>query len=232
MTSPYPTRGVVTAASLAALYTDAEVFPNNLPGLDFTVEKTPSWSTQVQRAASGGEVTYSFYSAPLYNFDLRFNVLRDGAEATRLGIVSELQRLLAFFNARRGRFGFFYLLDPTDYQVTTSQGFGTGDGSSRTFQLVRTVGYGSPYATTEPVYALWNAPVVTVAGVTKTYGTDYTIAPWGQITFTSAPANGAALAWTGSFLFVCRFDQDTMKLEQLYTSLWRMGGLSIVSKAP
>ncbi len=52
---------------------------------------------------------------------------------------------------------------------------------------------------------LATAPVIKVAGVTKTVVTDYNIAN-GIVTFTSAPASMAALTWTGEFDVPVRFD--------------------------
>ena len=50
--------------------------------------------------------------------------------------------------------------------------------------------------------------VIKKAGVTQTVTTDYTISSSGLVTFTSAPANGAALTWTGEFDLPMRFDTD------------------------
>jgi uncharacterized protein (TIGR02217 family) len=181
MANPYPTRGVVVATTSALLYADTEVFPNLL-GQDIAVTKQPEWSTVIRKAASGNEVRAAWYPSPFYTFKLKFPFLRHGQAAATLGIISELNQLVSFFNYRRGRYGFFYYLDPTDYQVTTAQTFATGDGATTLFQLQRIVAVGSPYSTIEPVYALWNAPVITVAGVTKVYGTDYTIGAFGAVT--------------------------------------------------
>jgi uncharacterized protein (TIGR02217 family) len=140
----------------------------------------------------------------------------------------ELQKLLAFFNSRQGRFGFFFLYDASDNAVPAGTAFGTGDGATLDFQLQRIAGAGSPYATPEPVYATWMAPVIKVNGVIATP----TINPWGVVHFTSAPAVAAALTWSGTFLWVCRFDQDQMDLAQLTTDLWSQSGLKVRSIRP
>jgi len=71
----------------------------------------------------------------------------------------------------------------------------TGDGVTTTFQLTRTVAKGTPYAAIEPVYAFWNNPSsLTVGGVAKATPADYSIAPWGVVTFTAAPVNGSGLS--------------------------------------
>lgn len=229
MVSPYPTRGIVTAANLTALYADGEVFPG-FPGRDWMVSKTPMWSTQIQTAASGSEVRAGWYAAPKYSFRLQHPVLRDLASVGTYG--SELQQIIGFFNSRKGRYGFFFFYDPSD-NTATAEGFASGDGTTTKFQLTRTVAKGTPFAAVEPVYALWGNPTsVTVAGVAKTITTDYTISPWGVITFTTAPANGAALVWSGTFLFVCRFDTDQLELHQLMSYLWEQQGMPFVSDQP
>ena len=231
--SPYPDRGVVQAANLAALYADGEVFPF-LPGQDFVQSKAPNFSTGVHQTASGAEVRASFWPGPIYSFKVQFNVLRDRAVSTQFPNGSEVQELLAFFNARLGRYGFFYYFDPNDNNVpsTAPQTIATGDGSTTTFQFYRSTGFNSPFANIEPVYALLNPPTVTVGGAAKTYGTDYTVSPWGVLTFTTAPAASAVIKWYGQFLFVCRFDQDKMELVQLYKDLWSQAGLEFMGITP
>ena len=126
--------------------------------------------------------------------------------------------------------------------VIALNAFGTGNGSTTTFQLLKARGVGTPYQTTEPCYAVWNpsggfsgisALAVYVNGSLKTYGTDYTLAPWGQVTFTTAPASSAALTWTGCPLAVCRFDQDDLEITGLASALWaQTKGLTFVTIHP
>jgi len=44
--------------------------------------------------------------------------------------------------------------------------------------------------------------------------TNYTIGTSGVVTFTAAPANGAVLTWTGTFSWLCQFDDDELGLWQ------------------
>lgn len=218
MALPYPSVGVVTAADLS---TDPDVFPQ-LPGQAFVVERGSNFSTGVRQAASGREIRTAFYSAPLYNWKIKLNVLR----ATPA--LPEVAQLIGFFNSRRGKYGCFFYLDPLD-NVVANEPFGTGDGTTTTFQLQRRAGLPSIYTAPEPVYACWQTPTVTVNGVATTA---FSIGPWGQLTFDAAPAAGAALAWSGQYLFVCRFDQDNLPLGQLYAELWNQQGLPFVSLRP
>lgn len=230
MTNYSPDRGVVATNPL---YNDSEVFPL-LPGEDFVASKSPLFSTGVKQAASGREVRNAYYAAPLYEFKITHEFLRN------INGWPELEGLISFFNSRQGKYGFFYYYDPEDPQVA-NQTIGIGDGATTTFQLLRTRGAGLAYATTEPVYAVWNptggasgvnAMSVALNGSVQSAST-YSVAPWGVLTFNTAPANGAVISWTGCPLYVCRFDQDDLELVQLASLLWsQTKGLTFVSLKP
>jgi hypothetical protein len=135
------------------------IFPT-LPGLAWSVLKTPQWSTAVQKAVSGREVRRANQSRPIWKFSLTYEVLR-GASA-----YNEYQQLLAFYNARQGAFDSFLFSDSSDNTVT-NQAFGTGDGLTAVFPLTHPIG-----AWSEPVgYA--PSPTVSVGGVLQ-YGTPRT----------------------------------------------------------
>jgi hypothetical protein len=67
----------------------------------------------------------------------------------------------------------------------------------------------------EPVFAINAITNLKVAGVAKTNPADYTVSNKGVITFTSPPAVGTSLTWTGTFLWFCRFDQDEYEFDLL-----------------
>ncbi len=184
------------------------VFPD-LPGLKWNVKRAPIWKTNGAESVSGKEVSVSLMTYPLRRYSLSYEVLRAGAEA-------ELQTLEGFFNLRRGRHDTWLYNDPDDYTVT-DQSFGTGNGTTTTFFLARTRG-----GFTEPVQALHSAPVIKVAGVTKTLTTDYTISALGVVTFVTPPANGAALTWSGTYYWRCRFLQDVTEFDQFLKDLWQL----------
>jgi hypothetical protein len=218
MVAPYPSRGVVTTGDLS---TDSDVLPS-FPGTDFLVERASEFSTGLTKSASGREVAVAYYSAPLYRWKLKINVLRARAA------LNEVAALAGFYGSRLGRWGCFFYQDPVD-NVVSAEPFATGDGTTRTFQLSRTVNRGGVASYVEPVYACWNAPTFTAAGSPVS---GVTVAPWGLVTFPTAPANGAAIAWSGSYLFVCRFDQDDLTLAAIAAQLWSQDGLQFVSRRP
>ena len=105
----------------------------------------------------------------------------------------------------------------------------TADGVTTTFQLVRTVGAGSPSPFTEPVYVLNGTPQVLVNGAAAT---GWSVGQYGQVTFSTPPPENAALSWSGSFLYWCRFSQDQLSPAQMVQSLWSVDGLAFESLKP
>lgn len=189
------------------------VFPD-LPGIEIRATKTPEWSTEIQQAVSGKELRAANWSYPKWHFTVSYEVLRAGAEA-------ELQTLIGFFCQRKGAFDNFLFTDPDDCAVT-DQPFGTGNGTTTQFQLVRTLG-----GFIDPVKAPNGTPTIKVAGVaTGSFSLD---ANTGIVTFFSPPTNGAALTWSGSFYFRVRFVRDTADFERFLHDLWQLKKLELVS---
>jgi uncharacterized protein (TIGR02217 family) len=216
---PYlPMRWLVTTPDLAD---DPDVLPR-LAGQGFLLEKTPVWSTTVRTAASGRQVRASQCATPTWRFRLAYDVIRDRVTQ------GELARLYGFFNTRAGQLGSFFYYDPGDNLVAGEE-VATADGAATTFQLTRTVAAGGPYAFKEPVYVLNGAPSVTVNGAAAT---GWSVGAYGQIIFSAPPPENAAIAWSGSFLFWCRFSQDTLSPAQMVRSLWSLDGLQFESVKP
>lgn len=219
-----PTRWLVPSGYSTT--NDPDVFPT-LAGQNFIVNKSPKYPpTIVKTAASGREVRVQLASQPTWDFKLSYEFLTNNPPT-----VSDLQTLQAFFLTRYGQALPFFFYDPYDNAVANQQ-FATGDGATTTFQLLRTINAGANNAFVENVYALLGTPTVKVAGVAKTYGTDYTIGSYGSITFASAAAASAALTWSGQFLFLCRFAQDNLDAEQFALNLWSAKGVAFQSWHP
>src|SRR5215472_5328659 len=112
----------------------ALIFPA-LPGLAWSVTKTPTFQTRIQRAVSGHELRALDYPYPLWQFALVYDFLRDNPQAG----YDELRTLLGFFMLCQGAFGTFLFQDPSDFQVARQQ-IGIGDASTTVFQLQRAMG--------------------------------------------------------------------------------------------
>jgi len=133
---------------------------------------------------------------------------------------ADMQAVLAFFEERRGRFHSFLWRDGLDFSsnggngtpAPTDQPIGTGDGMTTAFQLTKQYG-----ASFDPWFRPITKPMagsvrVAVAGTERTTG--FTVDTLtGIVTFTTAPATGAAV--TAGFLFdvPVRFDTDRLDIE-------------------
>jgi uncharacterized protein (TIGR02217 family) len=214
-------RAVVTTSNLA---TDADVFPA-FPGQGFMTTKRPVWSTIKKMAYSGRQLRAQAFAYPRWEFVAAYEVLRDTASYL------ELQGLYGFLGSRLGGAIPFYYWDPYDNTVSLNA-FGQGDGSTTVFNVYRSVGVGTIFNYLDRVLVFRNNPSIYINGTLKTLGTDYTIGINGVITFASAPASGAALTWSGSFLYLCEFDDDMVDAAQVFVGAWSLGKLSFSSMKP
>lgn len=215
-----------------------------LPGQSITVRKAPQWSTQVIKSANGRERRTAYWPFPLWQFELQYEVIRH-----RLPTQDELATLWEFFNVAQGQYGAWLFADPTDYLVPTSilqdpatlngltdpstgayetdpastvglgYTFGTGDGSTKTFQLNRFIN-----SWQEPIFGAFNPQILdngAAAGANTVTN--------GQVTFSAAPVAGHTLKWFGAYYFGCRFLQDDLTFEQLVYLLWSGQSLKFTS---
>ncbi len=181
------------------------VFPV-LPGLAWSVQKTPNWATQIQRSVNGRSLRAARYANPIWKFHLTYEFLRAGAQA-------ELQSLMGFFNLRQGAFDSFLYSDPDDHTCLL-QPFGIGNGVTTTYNLLHTSG-----GFTEPIGGVQVSPtpLIYVGGIL--YPSGYTIdMNAGTITFSPAPTG--VLTWSGSFYFRCCFVKDSIDFDQFMKDLW------------
>lgn len=192
------------------------VFPA-LPGLGWSVKRAPVWKTRAQQAISGKETRLADWSYPVWQWVLTFDFLRADP------VAAEFQSLAGFFNQCQGAFGTFLYADADDNAVT-AQTIGTGDGATASFQLVRAFG-----GFIEPVLAPNVVSAVYLAGVAQS-PSSYSVDPsTGLLTFTAAPASGAAVTADFTYYFRCRFAEDTLDFEKFMATLYRAQKLAFVS---
>jgi uncharacterized protein (TIGR02217 family) len=178
-----------------------------LAGQGWSVHRRPTFSTRIPVAVSGREVRTPFYATPLYEFELTYDGLLSGAAMGAIPAQS-LQALQGFFLQLQGQYGSFLFTDPDFCQITGGQ-IGTGDGSTTTFVLQRSVG-----AYTEAVQAANNVAAVYINGVAQS-STTWSVANGNQIVFTTAPATSAVVTADFSYYFVCRFLDDVQDYEEM-----------------
>jgi hypothetical protein len=182
--------------------------------------KTPSFKTIVQETASlRGEIRVSLTPYPIWTWDFPVNWMR-GSEQDQN---STYQYLLGFFLSMGGQFSDFLYEDPYDNQIPASAPayFGTGDGKTVNFQLVRPIGMG-----TDIVQNFNGTPTIYSNGQRTT---PLQMDTTGVVTFAAAPAEGAILTWSGNFYYRVRFDADSQGYKQFMDKLWSMDSLKLRS---
>lgn len=188
-----------------------------LPGRKPGSSKTPSFATTVKRSASGRRSAIGSRFYPVYRFRITYDWLRASNP------YQDQQTLLGFFLARRGRLDDFLYEDRDDHVVSTPQTLGVGDGSNKSFQLVRAFN-----GFVEPVYGV---KTVTQVRVNSSTTAAYTVDSYGMLTLTTAPAAGQVVDWTGEFYFRVAFTHDEAELEEFLRTLWR-GQVEFESSSP
>lgn len=201
------------APPAAGLY---DIFPV-LSGQGWKVKYRPRFSTRAARHSSGREARFMRMGSPLYDFDLTFDVLRDDAS------FEELQQLIGFLTRHAGQARPFLISPPDNLGVELGAPLGIGDGVTRTFPIVRSMGgYG------ESVQALVGAPTVYVDGVVALGTSAYQISILpALVTFATPPASGAQLLIDFCAAHLARCASDSEDLEQFMKDLWALKSLKI-----
>ncbi|MCB1526204.1 MAG: DUF2460 domain-containing protein [Hyphomicrobiaceae bacterium] len=137
--------------------------------------------------------------------------------------LDDLHAVIGFFEERRGRLYGFRWRDPGDWKscppemspTPGDQMIGSGDGITRTYQLIKT--YGSEYA---PWQRVISKPVagtvqISVDGVVQIGGTDFAVdEASGLVTFAipATPGPGAKVRAGYTFDVPVRFDTDRLEI--------------------
>ena len=202
----------------------ALIFPA-LPGLAWSVTKTPTFQTRIQRAVSGRELRALDYPFPLWQFALVYDFLRDSPGAG----YDELRTLLGFFMLCQGAFGTFLFQDPSDSHVIGQQ-IGVGNASTTAFQLQRAMGATLPGGGfLEPITAPNIVRAIYFNGITQdptTYNVDLAT---GLVTFGIAPSSGMTITADFTYYFRCRFVDDKYDFENFMFRLWQLKKLTFIS---
>jgi uncharacterized protein (TIGR02217 family) len=174
----------------------------------------PERKTEIVTVGSGREERNSRWVHSRRRFDAGYGVKTFEA----------LSAVVAFFEERRGRLCGFRWRDRLDNSsavpgvaiTALDQAIGIGDGTTATFQLVKT--YGSNYAPyLRPIVKPVSGSVrVAVAGTEVTAGVAFTCdAASGIVTFLSGHIPAASVAVRAGFMFdvPVRFDTDYLEVD-------------------
>jgi hypothetical protein len=191
------------------------VYPT-LPGLDFGVSRDAMAppvaikTTPSLREYRGRDSTFVRYA-----YSLSYEFLRSAAA------YNELQTLVGFYNLVGGPFDSFLFTDPDD-SVATAMQFAVGNGASTVFQLTRSFG-----GFAEAIYDFNGGVSIFDNGVNV--GGGATVSSTGVLTFSTAPAAGHSLTWTGNYYRRCRFTDPKMSAEKFMANLWNSRKVQFMS---
>src|SRR4051794_7238247 len=202
------------------------IFPA-LPGLGWSVTKMPRFAGRTQSAISGRELRVLDQVNPIWTWTLTYSLLRDkwdARAATGPGVgYDELRTLAGFFLQQQGTFRPFLFDDPTDNTIA-DQLLGTGDGSVRTYQLVRGMGgFAEPITAPDVISAIrFNGVRQDQAGYTVDSETRL-------VTFATPPPAGHAIAADFAYRFRVRFAEESVEFENFMHQLWQLKQIKLQS---
>lgn len=168
----------------------------------------PVRKTEIVALGSGHEERNAVWAGSRRSFDVGSGVRS----------LDDLHTVIAFFEARLGRLYGFRFKDFTDWKscapgaaiTPLDQAIGSGDGHTTIFPLVKTYASGAGAWTRNIAKPVDGSVRVAVAGEESDGFT--CDAATGQVTFATAPAEGAAI--TAGYAFDCpvRFDNDALAI--------------------
>jgi len=182
----------------------------------------PEFSTEVFTAVSGAEQRNMLWSEARARYDVGFGIREKG----------DMETVLDFFYACRGRATGFRFKDWTDYQIVneTAQ---QHNGSTTVYQITKnyTVG-GQSYARAirKPISGTLSG--VTANAVAVTAGVDFTVDyTTGLMTFGSAPATPVVVGYC-EFDVPVRFDTDNLEITAEAAELESIQSIPLVEIRP
>jgi uncharacterized protein (TIGR02217 family) len=158
----------------------------------------PQYSTDIVITQSGYEQRNANWSQARAQYNVAHGVKTQ----------AQLDTLIAFFRARKGRADGFRFKDWTDYQIT-GQAIATGNGTATAFQLVKTYSDGGVMQARTIAKPVAGTVNIYLNGVLQSsgYALDTTT---GLVTFSVAPASGVAITADFQFDVPVRFDTDRL----------------------
>jgi uncharacterized protein (TIGR02217 family) len=197
------------------------LFPTNILGIKLESTRTPEWNTGYQRTMTAKVSSLAYMQYPIIHWDLNYELI------DRTRPLDELIQIESLFKTKQGSGDTFLYLDPA-FNAVAAERFGTGDGAKRAFQLIATYAVAGGPGAPEAIQQLQTAPALFDNGVPISTSA-YTVGATGIITFTSAPAAGHALTWTGSFFYLAMFETDDLSPDAFLSNFWELQSLKLKS---
>lgn len=210
--------------------------PDLLPGLAYGSKWTPQFfNMDPATTATGAQIDLGLSQYPLHAFELNYEFLRDGPNASGSALAQlEFKTMMGFFLQIGGSLGRFLYKNPDDYQVFQNH-VGVGDGVTTDFVLTRTFG-ANGYGAAEPVGQVdAGSPFnVYLAGSTTpadpfTYTLDVSSPVDNVLTFKAAPGAGVPIAVDMSYFYYCKLADNSNTLEKFMNRLWSLSKVTLQS---
>lgn len=185
------------------------------PDISYGATGGPGYSTGVVTTSSGGEQRNQNWAQSRCKYNVAHGVKSQ----------AQLDVLIAFFRARKGKVYGFRFKDWSDFKAT-GQTCAAVAGSPLVYQLQKTYVDGAGYTDIRPIkkpvtgtLKVYISGVLQMSGCTVDYVT-------GRITFTDIPAG----AVTADFEFdvPCRFDTDEMPINIDNWSTYSWSGITVI----
>lgn len=168
----------------------------------------PERRTEIVTLGSGFEERNGVWAQSRRRYDVGYGIKT----------LDDIHAVIAFFEARLGRLYGFRFKDFADFKscapeaaiTPRDQAIGTGDGTTRSFQLVKTYASG-PASILRPI----KKPVAGTLrlAVAEVETSAFTLdTATGIVTFTTAPPSGAAITAGFEFDVPVRFDTDALSI--------------------
>lgn len=172
----------------------------------------PARRTDIVALSNGGEARNARFADARRSYDV----------GTGLRGIEDLYELVGFFEARQGQLHGFRFCDPVDHasawpgQAVTAldQLIATGDGTTRTFQLIKTYGDAGAATVRRIDKPVAGTVLIAVAGVSLSFGSYSIDTATGLVTIApgATPAEGAAVTAGYEFDVPVRFDTDRIEV--------------------
>ena len=170
------------------------------PEISYGAQGGPEFNTSVITVKSGQESRNQNWSESRIKWDV----------STAIKDEADLQELIAFFRARKGKAHAFRFKDWSDYTATL-QIIGTGNGTATTFQLSKTYNDSLIQTTRVITRPVANTTKIFFDGVEQLSGWTVNTST-GVATFSSAVGNGVVVRASFEFDIPARFDTDSLKI--------------------
>jgi len=205
-------------------------------GLGWNFKTSQLFTTTRQKPQSGrGPVAATLQQGVLYEFELVWNYLKVAGVTT----ANDFSYLKNFYEAMRGAWGRF-VFDPSqanlsnltlsaDYTQLENGFSGIGDGVTTVFPLWRSTSAlgGGNVTLLERIQNVSTLIGVYVNNVLQSSGA-YTLTNFpASITFTTAPATGYPVCWSGNYNYLCSFAEDTNDLNEFMWQLYELKSLRL-----